>query len=132
MVLLSEQQLVDCADAFDNHGCNGGLPSHAFEYIANSGGLDTESAYPYLAHESGTCSFAKDGIGAGVMRSVNITFQDEAELLEAVGNTGPVSVAFQVTAKPNHGKMMMQMLGTDSLWLHPCPFRGVSFVGRQR
>lgn len=30
------------------------------------------------------------------MRSVNITFQDEAELLEAVGNTGPVSVAFQV------------------------------------
>ena len=28
--LLSEQQLLDCAQAFDNHGCNGGLPSHAF------------------------------------------------------------------------------------------------------
>lgn len=27
---FSEQQLVDCAGAFDNHGCNGGLPSHAF------------------------------------------------------------------------------------------------------
>ncbi|CAB1119846.1 unnamed protein product [Ectocarpus sp. CCAP 1310/34] len=96
MVLLSEQQLLDCAGAYDNHGCNGGLPSHAFEYIASAGGLDTEEAYPYMAEESGLCSFADRGIGADVMRSVNITFQDERELLEAVGNTGPVSVAFQV------------------------------------
>lgn len=49
-----------------------------------------------MAEESGLCSFADRGIGADVMRSVNITFQDERELLEAVGNTGPVSVAFQV------------------------------------
>ena len=27
MPLVSEQQLIDCAQAFDNHGCNGGLPS---------------------------------------------------------------------------------------------------------
>ena len=30
---IPEQQLVDCAQAFNNHGCNGGLPSQAFEYI---------------------------------------------------------------------------------------------------
>lgn len=46
---LSEQQLVDCAGDFDNNGCNGGLPSHAFEYIMFAGGLTTEVKYPYLA-----------------------------------------------------------------------------------
>jgi len=46
---LSEQQLVDCAGDYDNHGCSGGLPSHAFEYIAAAGGLATEVDYPYMA-----------------------------------------------------------------------------------
>jgi cathepsin H len=44
---LSEQQLVDCAGDFDNYGCNGGLPSHAFEYIMFAGGIATEADYPY-------------------------------------------------------------------------------------
>ncbi|GFY82422.1 aleurain-like protease [Actinidia rufa] len=45
-ISLSEQQLVDCAGAFNNFGCSGGLPSQAFEYIKYNGGLDTEESIP--------------------------------------------------------------------------------------
>ncbi len=46
-ITFSEQQILDCAGDFDNHGCDGGLPSHAFEYIRHVGGLETALTYPY-------------------------------------------------------------------------------------
>eukprot|EP01018_Ginkgo_biloba_P007975 Gb_11210 [translate_table: standard] len=94
-VSLSEQQLVDCAGAFNNFGCNGGLPSQAFEYIKYNGGLDTEESYPYMGKD-GVCKYDSNNIGARVADSVNITLGAEDELKHAVGLVRPVSVAFQV------------------------------------
>ncbi|XP_048133952.1 pro-cathepsin H-like [Rhodamnia argentea] len=94
-ISLSEQQLVDCARAFNNFGCSGGLPSQAFEYIKYNGGLDTEEAYPYTA-EDGSCKFLADNVGVQVLDSVNITLGAEDELKHAVAVVRPVSVAFQV------------------------------------
>ncbi|ETO74854.1 hypothetical protein F444_09492 [Phytophthora nicotianae P1976] len=95
--ILSEQNLLDCAQNFDNHGCNGGLPSHAFEYVKYNGGLDTEETYPYEAKE-GKCKFNTYHVGAQVDQVVNITARNENELKAAVGSTGPVSIAFQVVS----------------------------------
>nr|KJB82995.1 hypothetical protein B456_013G224100 [Gossypium raimondii] len=94
-ISLSEQQLVDCAGAFNNFGCHGGLPSQAFEYIKYNGGLDTEEAYPYTAKD-GKCKFSPENVGVQVIDSVNITLGAEDELKHAVALVRPVSVAFQV------------------------------------
>ncbi|KAI4377478.1 hypothetical protein MLD38_015093 [Melastoma candidum] len=94
-ISLSEQQLVDCASAFDNFGCNGGLPSHAFEYIKYNGGLETEESYPYTAKD-GPCKFSAGNVSVQVVDTVNITLGAEDDLKDAVGIVRPVSVAFQV------------------------------------
>jgi len=96
-VLLAEQQLVDCAQDFDNHGCNGGLPSHAFEYLHYFGGQMTEDDYPYTAKD-GACVADVSKVAAVVDSQVNITFHDEDQLKDAVGQYGPVSIAYQVAS----------------------------------
>lgn len=94
-ISLSEQQLVDCAGGFNNFGCNGGLPSQAFEYIKYNGGLDTEESYPYVG-ANGACHFRNKNVGVKIADSVNITEGSEDELKHAVGLIRPVSVAYQV------------------------------------
>ncbi|GLT74297.1 hypothetical protein SLA2020_461020 [Shorea laevis] len=94
-ISLSEQQLVDCAGAFNNFGCNGGLPSQAYEYIKYNGGLDTEEAYPYVGR-NGECKFSRENVGVQVLDSINITLGAEDELKHAVAMVRPVSVAFEV------------------------------------
>ena len=91
---LAEQQLVDCAGAFDNQGCNGGLPSHAFEYIKYAGGISTETAYPYFAKDH-NCTVKKDTFALATPDgAVNITEGDEISLKNAVFQHGPVSIAY--------------------------------------
>ncbi|CAJ1962084.1 unnamed protein product [Cylindrotheca closterium] len=94
---LAEQQLLDCAGDFDNHGCNGGLPSHAFEYIKYAGGMDSEQEYPYLAKENDSCQLSPLGFAAEVAQIYNITSGDEDDLTTAIAAAGPVSVAYQVS-----------------------------------
>uniref|UniRef100_A0A5F8A2M3 Cathepsin H n=1 Tax=Macaca mulatta TaxID=9544 RepID=A0A5F8A2M3_MACMU len=72
MLSLAEQQLVDCAQDFNNHGCQGGLPSQAFEYILYNKGIMGEDTYPYQGKD-GDCKF-RPGKAIGFVKDVaNIT-----------------------------------------------------------
>ena len=42
---LSPQNLMDCS--LENHGCNGGWVSKAFQYVIDNDGIDSGRYYPY-------------------------------------------------------------------------------------
>lgn len=49
LLVLSEQELVDCDTVTGNAGCGGGLMDYAFEYIKQNGGIDTEDDWGYYS-----------------------------------------------------------------------------------
>ncbi|XP_061820404.2 pro-cathepsin H isoform X1 [Nerophis lumbriciformis] len=103
LISLSEQQLIDCAQNFNNQGCMGGLPSQAFEYIKYNNGLMTEEDYPYKGYDD-TCHFHPPLAAAFVHEVVNISSYDEDAMLDAVARLNPVTFGFEVTADFMHYK----------------------------
>ena len=98
LLILSEQQLVDCSKKYGNMGCNGGLMDNAFHYVMDNG-LCSESAYPYTSGQSsatGTCKSCQSVVS--IIGCADVTPNNQVALKEAVSN-GPVSIAIQADSK---------------------------------
>ncbi|XP_006653960.1 cysteine protease XCP2-like [Oryza brachyantha] len=95
---LSEQELIDCSTD-GNNGCSGGLMDYAFSYIASSGGLHTEEAYPY-AMEEGDCDLEKGAGATAVTISgyEDVPENDDEALIKALAHQ-PVSVAIEASGR---------------------------------
>lgn len=94
---LSEQELIDCSTD-GNNGCNGGVMDYAFSYIASSGGLHTEEAYPYLMEE-GACDQKSSSEGVVTISGYeDVPENDEQGLLKALAHQ-PVSVAIEASGR---------------------------------
>lgn len=91
---LSEQQMVDCGAPEGNHGCNGGEMDGAFQYIMDSGGLCSETDYPYTAHK-GRCRDKTCNHVVHVTGFVDVAPKNPEALKAAIVLHGPVSVALE-------------------------------------
>eukprot|EP00930_Biecheleria_cincta_P020464 TRINITY_DN1539_c0_g2_i2.p1 TRINITY_DN1539_c0_g2~~TRINITY_DN1539_c0_g2_i2.p1 ORF type:complete len:350 (-),score=76.55 TRINITY_DN1539_c0_g2_i2:118-1167(-) len=117
---LSEQQFVDCDS--NDHGCQGGLPSLAYQY-AQENALCTYSSYQYKAAQ-GTCSTAscKVGIPKGAVKGykglapvARLLPASEQAMMSAVSQQ-PVSVAIeadQQTFQLYKGGVLKSTCGTS-------------------
>lgn len=92
---LSEQQIMDCDD--EDHGCGGGYPMKAFDYVINAGGLQTENDYEYLAHKS-TCRSDSNKFVASISDWVYIEKDGDDDLVKAaLIKYGPLSAGLDGT-----------------------------------
>jgi cathepsin F len=121
LVSLSEQQMVDC-DKVDQ-GCNGGLPSNAYEYLIQAGGSVSEADYPYTAAD-GTCHFDKSKVVAKISNWTAIS-TDETQIAAYTAAHGPLSIGI------NAGPMQLYTSGVSNPWFcNPSQLdHGVLIVG---
>ncbi|KAK1315445.1 Xylem cysteine proteinase 1 [Acorus calamus] len=93
---LSEQELIDCDNTFNN-GCSGGLMDYAFSYIVSHGGLHTDRDYPYLMQE-GTCEEMKGELKIVTISGHEDVPQNEDSVLKALSRQ-PLSVAIEASGR---------------------------------
>lgn len=98
LVPLSEQNLIDCSNAYGNRGCNYGWAYKAFDYIRDIGGIESEKNYPYVM-KKGKCKFSLKRVAARSRSYVAIPNKNEKKLTEAIGTIGPV--AAQIDSSPD-------------------------------
>jgi len=94
LLSLSEQELVDC-DKLDS-GCNGGLPTNAYEAIIELGGLELEKDYSYDGEDE-KCHFNKSMVRAVVTGGLKIS-TNETEMAQWLLKNGPISIGLNANA----------------------------------
>jgi cysteine peptidase B len=97
---LSMQQIVSC-DTTDQ-GCEGGLPTNAYNYVQSAGGIEPYSDYPYTSEngEAAACSFE----AGDVLTTVNSqqSLDGEQGLYQQLSSGGPVSVCVDASSWQNY------------------------------
>jgi len=108
---LSMEQIVDC-DTTD-HGCEGGMPSSAYQYVQSAGGIDSYSSYPYTAEggQSGSCQFNQANVVTNVAGSQTVS--GEQGLYQQASTAGPVSVCVDASTWQSYQGGVLKSCGNN-------------------
>jgi C1A family cysteine protease len=116
---LSPQELVNCDK--QSHGCQGGWPSWALEYIIKAKGLTHDACVPYTAKDGAcpkTCADGKDFIASHVCNCHGPKQCVGVDAMKTCLQTGPISVAFYVPRSFMNYKSGIYKCDGSSLGLH--------------
>jgi cathepsin F len=119
---LAPQELVDC-DTYD-HGCDGGWPTNAMNYIKARGGLMQESDYGYTAR-TGSCRFDSSKVKMQVKGVYTFTAHNEEKMMTALQQYGPLAVAIDASKFNSYSSGIMNAVGCYA----GSPDHGVTVVG---
>jgi C1A family cysteine protease len=92
---LSEQQIIDCSDGYQNDGCNGGFPWEAVNYYRDDG-AQSESSYPYIESDGISCGYDSNDVVV-TPTGYNVVTNSESSLQMAVWTIGPIMIAIEST-----------------------------------
>eukprot|EP01084_Bolivina_argentea_P229892 387904_1 len=117
LVSFSEEELVQCAGSAGNLGCRGGLMDNAFKWVAQNGGIDSESDYPYTSGTgtTGTCKSSKlSNVAASFSSHIDVA-QDEEQMAAWVAKNGPLAIAVDAASgwQTYNGGIMSDCYGTS-------------------
>ena len=96
LVSLSEQELMDCDTHELDHGCHGGEPHIAMEWVINNtkngnGGQCSESVLPYSGVPDTSCPSTPEKKGIGKLTNWTRISTNETEIAISLANIGPLS-----------------------------------------
>jgi hypothetical protein len=95
LVMLSEQNLIDCSQYLGNNGCTSGAFQYAFLYIMYNG-IDPAWSYPYRG-KTGSCAYQAGMSVTSISSWWSINYADENALKQAVDQVGPIVVGIDAS-----------------------------------
>jgi len=102
LIPLSEQELMDCDTHTIDHGCHGGAPHMAMEWIINNtdnGGICTEAQLDYTGVPDDKCPLVK---GTATLSNWTSISQNETLIADALAKIGPLSAGINEAAMQHY------------------------------